>query len=64
MMTNHKNNKRLNLRSETIRSLTKGQLDVVFGGADGPKPRTYACPSVDTVSCLPPKSDGCYTQTK
>lgn len=55
----NKTSRKLGLRSLTIRHLTP----VTGGITIEPHPRTYGCPSVDTVSCLPPKSDGCYTTT-
>ncbi len=53
------------MKKQITRKLALGittirQLDLVVGGAS--RPRTYGCPSVDTVSCLPPKSDGCFTE--
>ena len=49
--------RRLGLRALTIRNLT-----AVAGGITiEPHPRTYGCPSQDTVTCHP-KSDGCYTE--
>lgn len=50
-----KTSKKLSLRTTTVRN-----LDVVAGGRE--RPRTYGCPSVNDVSCLPPKSDGCFTE--
>lgn len=50
-----KTTRKLALRTSTVRNLS-----AVTGGAR--RPRTYGCPSVDTVSCLPPKSDGCFTE--
>lgn len=52
-----KTTRKLALRTSTVRNLS-----AVTGGKLSPRPRTYGCPSVDTVSCLPPKSDGCYTE--
>jgi hypothetical protein len=54
---------KLRLQMSTIRNLS-----AVSGGRTGgggtlePRPRTYGCPSVDGVGCLPPKSDGCFTE--
>jgi hypothetical protein len=46
----------------TLRSLTIQNLSHVSGGATAQRfPRETAQPSVCNVSCLPPKSDGCYT---
>jgi hypothetical protein len=51
-------------RKLDLRALTLRHLTTVTGGITiEPRPHSYGCPSVDTVSCLPPKSDGCYTQT-
>lgn len=50
--------RRLGLRALTIRHLSP----VVGGITIEPRPRTYGCPSEGTVSCLPPKSDGCFTE--
>ncbi|HEY0986864.1 MAG TPA: hypothetical protein VFD36_04015 [Kofleriaceae bacterium] len=50
--------RKLGLRALTIRNLTS----VAGGRTLEPHPHTYGCPSQDTVSCLPPKSDGCFTE--
>jgi hypothetical protein len=42
--------------------LTLRNLTPITGGAAQKFPRDTAQPSVCTVSCLPPKSDGCYTE--
>jgi hypothetical protein len=56
-----KKTKQLILRTTTVRNLS-----AVIGGRARetlePRPRTYGCPSEDTVGCLPPKSDGCFTE--
>ena len=49
-----------------LRTTTVRNLSAVVGGRARetlePRPRTYGCPSQDTVGCLPPRSDGCYTE--
>lgn len=53
-----KSSRKLELTAITVRNLTE-----ITGGIDAqPFPRPTAQPSACTVSCLPPKSDGCYTQ--
>ena len=51
---------KLSLRTSTVRN-----LNAVAGGARAttlePRPRTYGCPD-GTAGCLPPKSDGCFTE--
>ena len=54
-MKKTKHVRKLDLRRLTIRDLTHAA-----GGAED-FPRNTAQPSVCKVGCLPPKSDGCYT---
>ena len=51
-----KTNQKLSLRQLTVHNLAH-----VTGGIEQKFPRETAQPSVCNVSCLPPKSDGCYS---
>lgn len=48
--------RKLRLGTLTVRDLT-----AAVGGTEAPFPRETAQPSVCNVGCLPPKSNGCYT---
>lgn len=59
--------KKLSLTNLKVTSfVTELQRDHAFtiqGGIEiRPRPRTFGCPSVNDVSCLPPKSDGCFSE--
>lgn len=52
---------KLALRTSTIRNLNGIAGGAPAGGTLAPRPRTYGCPET-TAGCLPPKSDGCFTE--
>lgn len=59
--------KKLNLTDLRVTSfiteLRSIEKHTVNGGiVISPHPKTYGCPSVDGVGCLPPKSEGCFSE--
>lgn len=56
-----KTSQKLALRTSIVRTLTGIAGGVAAAGTLEPRPRTYGCPE-RTSGCLPPKSDGCFTE--